>query len=162
MKSLKIIERIATLNNFRIGKMDEERQNSEYEGMTFLLDDNSVRSRLAKKTPTKKGYFVVAWEKDDFNKNKPFDYENSPELLIIIIVDQPKRGLFIFPKELLVTRKILNSGKNTGKMAFRVYPTWETGLNNTAIKTQQWQQTYFIDISTEINLDKISRFLNPQ
>ncbi|BAX69963.1 hypothetical protein LEUCM_00525 [Leuconostoc suionicum] len=62
----------------------------------------------------------------------------------------------------MVTRKILNSGTNTGKMAFRVYPTWETGLNNTAIKTQQWQQTYFIDISTEINLDKISRFLNPQ
>lgn len=29
MKSLKIIERIATLNNLRIGKMDEERQNSE-------------------------------------------------------------------------------------------------------------------------------------
>lgn len=54
MKSLKIIERIATLNNFRIGKMDEERQNSEYEGMTFLLGDNSVRSRLAKRLPRKK------------------------------------------------------------------------------------------------------------
>lgn len=162
MKSLEIIEHIATLNSFSINKIHEEPQNSEYEGMTLLLGDNTVRSRLAKKTPTKKGYFVVTWEKDDFNKNKPFDYKNSPELLIVSIIDEPRKGLFIFPKKLLAKYKILSNGISIGKMAFRVYPTWEADLNNTATKTQQWQQPYFIDLSTETNIDRITKILSRQ
>lgn len=155
MKSLNLIEHIATLNKLSINKIHEETQNSEYEGMTLLLGSNTARSRLAKKTPTKKGYFVVAWEKDDFNKNKPFDYENSPEFLIVNIIDESRKGLFIFPKELLAKYKILSNGISIGKMAFRVYPTWETDLNNTATKTQQWQQPYFIDLYTDTSLSKI-------
>lgn len=47
-------------------------------------------------------------------------------------------------------------------MAFRVYPIWETNLNSTATKTQQWQQPYFIDLSTETNLDFINKILSRQ
>ena len=34
-------------------------------------------------------------------------------------------------------------------MALRVYPPWETGLNNTAAKTQVWQCAYFNEIVHE-------------
>lgn len=33
-------------------------------------------------------------------------------------------------------------------MAFRVYPSWENNLNQTATKTQEWQVQYFIDLSS--------------
>lgn len=54
MKSLEIIEHIATFNRLSINKIHEESQNSEYEGMTLLFGGSTARSRLAKKTPTKK------------------------------------------------------------------------------------------------------------
>jgi len=103
---------------------------------------------------------VAAWEKDNFNQNKPFDDENSPDLLIISIMDQSKNGVFIFPKSTLVTQKILNSSKTTGKMAFRVYPSWENNLNRTATKTQLWQNAFFIDLSLKIDNQKFSFLLN--
>lgn len=160
MKSLEVLERIANQNNLVISKVHEEKQNSDYEGLVLSFSDHSVRSRLAKKTPTKKGYFVVAWEKDRLNQNKPFDDENSPDLLMISIVDQVKTGIFIFPKSILIKHKILNSGKIKGKMAFRVYPSWENDLNNTAVKTQSWQTPYFVDLSLKKYSQKISLLLN--
>jgi len=160
MKSFTVLELIAHHSNLVISKIQEEKQNSNYEGMTFFLGHHHIRSRLAKKTPTKKGYFVATWEKDNFNQNKPFDDENSPDLLIISIMDQSKNGVFIFPKSTLVTQKILNSSKTTGKMAFRVYPSWENNLNKTATKTQLWQKAFFIDLSLKIDNQKFSFLLN--
>lgn len=160
MKSLEVLEIIANQNNLVISEVHEEEQNSDYEGLVLLFGEHSVRSRLAKKTPTKKGYFVVAWEKDRFNENKPFDDESSPDLLMISIIDQAKSGLFIFPKSILIKHKVLNSGNIKGKMAFRVYPSWENDLNNTAVKTQSWQIPYFVDLSQKIDSQKLSLLLN--
>ncbi|MDU1373352.1 MAG: MepB family protein, partial [Staphylococcus epidermidis] len=44
-----------------------------------------------------------------------------------------------------------------GKMAFRVYPTWEKDLNRVAHKTQEWQKQYFIDMSQTIDVPSIKR-----
>ncbi len=38
-------------------KIQTERQNSVYEGMTFVVGNTTFRSRLAKKTPKKKRLF---------------------------------------------------------------------------------------------------------
>ena len=60
-----------TLIPFLKGTFDnyqEEHQNSEYESFSFSINQYSFRNRLAKKTPTKKGYFVVFWEKDNNTK----------------------------------------------------------------------------------------------
>nr|WP_308736769.1 MepB family protein [Leuconostoc fallax] len=43
-------------------------------------------------------------------------------------------------------------------MAFRVYPTWVNTLNKTALNTQRWQQEYFIDLSTDMAMDKIKNY----
>jgi len=55
----------------KIESLHLEKQNSEYEGMTFKIGQFSYRSRLAKKTPNKKGYFVVFREKDQHHNNTP-------------------------------------------------------------------------------------------
>ena len=120
-----------------------EKQNEDYEGMTFTINNQSFRSRLAKKTPTKKGYFVVFWEKDENNINQPFLFEESPQETLVFVSDNEKRGVFKFPKEILLKKGILKDDKSKGKMGIRVYPEWESDLNQTAKKTQQWQLDYF-------------------
>ena len=51
------------------------------------------------------------------------------------------KGQFIFPKELLVKKNY--SEKHKGKMAIRVYPSWEQSLNKTAVSTQNGKSRIF-------------------
>ncbi|CBL91488.1 MULTISPECIES: MepB family protein [Leuconostoc] len=150
-QSLELIKRgVTTELAYNVEQMSEESQNVLYEGFRFRLKNKTFRSRLAKKTPTKKGYFVAFWEKDNHAKNKPFDYESSPDFLIINVIDFKNQGQFIFPKALLAQKKILLSLNSKGKMAIRVYPEWVKELNKTAFQTQQWQLHYFIDLSKDL------------
>ena len=143
-----------TLDNYH-----EEPQNSEYESFVFSTSQYTFRNRLAKKTPTKKGYFVVFWEKDKHNQNQAFDFKESPDFLIVHVLDNEHKGLFLFPKVVLLKQNILRTLQTKGKMATRVYPLWEKRLNKTAEKTQQWQLDYFIDLSSEIvNYKKIESY----
>ncbi|WP_332464411.1 MepB family protein, partial [Vagococcus sp.] len=93
----------------------EEKQNIDYEGMTFTIDNTSYRSRLAKLTPKKKGYFVAFWEKNENNINQAFSFANCPDKVVITIIDKQKKGLFIFPKEVLKAKKILRTSEQKGK-----------------------------------------------
>ena len=49
-----------------------ENLNQSYEGLLLATGNNKlrVRSRLAKKTLKKEGYFVAFWEKNDCQKNQ--------------------------------------------------------------------------------------------
>lgn len=125
-----------------------EKQNEEYEGIVFIDRDTEshIRSRLAKKTPKKEGYFVAFWEKHN-GVNMPFSHADSSDLLIIIVYDQLQSGYFLFPKEVLINRDILSSENKPGKMAMRIYPSWCTNLNKSAANTQKWQTDYFTDTS---------------
>lgn len=136
--------------------LKQENQNSEYEGVVFNLNNQSYRMRLAKLTPKKQGYFVAVWEKDSAGKNQAYHYEQSPEKLIISIIDDAKCGQFIFPREVLLRQGILKNAKQKGKMAFRVYPSWIEGLNETAKKTQTWQNEYFIDLTKQFDIEKVN------
>lgn len=40
-------------------------------------------------------------------------------------------------------------------MAFRVYPSWENNLNKTAQLSQKWQLDYFVDLSNDIDEQKL-------
>ncbi|MDN8776885.1 MepB family protein, partial [Staphylococcus aureus] len=113
------------------------------------------KSRLAKKTPKKVGYFVAFWCKNEINKNRPFNFKESKDKLIINILDGSKKGQFIFPKELLFKKGIIISEKHKGKMAIRVYPSWERDLNKTAVSTQKWQIPYFLDFTKGFDEEKI-------
>lgn len=135
--------------------LKREEQNSDYEGSILQINNYVYRTRLAKLTPKKKGYFVAMWEKDTTGTNQAYSYEESPEKLIVSIIDGKKCGQFIFPKNVLLKYGILKSTKQKGKMAIRVYPSWITGLNATAKKTQAWQIVYFIDLSEGFEVEKL-------
>lgn len=149
MQSLAWLQKYWLKSGVHMTQLKEETQNEEYEGLTFTVDGETFRSRLAKKTPKKKGYFVVFWEKDTQNKNQPYDYEEAPEQLLVTVIDQEKQGVFIFPKDVLLQQGILSGAKSKGKMGIRVYPTWETELNSRAQRTQKWQAIYFKEYSTK-------------
>ncbi|AYU56329.1 MepB protein [Staphylococcus debuckii] len=134
-----------------------DKWNKEYEAFDFRVSNEWFKCRLAKKTPKKKGYFLALWKKNDLNKNMPLQLEDIKGKVIINIVDENQKGQFIFTKDILEEKGILATEKHKGKMAFRVYPTWETELNNTALKTQKWQQDYFVDLSKKVDKQAIER-----
>jgi len=145
-------------NNLTIKNIEEETQNSEYGAGVFQLNLKSVRFRVAKKTPTKMGQFVAFWEKNEENKNQAFSYENAPDLMVITIFSEAKFGQFVFPKEALLKQNILQTVDKKGKMAMRVYPSWEQPTSKQAINTQKWQLNYFVEL-TDANSSTIKELL---
>ncbi|MDM5319631.1 MepB family protein [Bacillus altitudinis] len=132
-------------NRLSLKAVREEVQNSDYGAGVFQLNSNSIRFRVAKITPTKIGQFVAFWEKDEENKNQPFSYEKATDLLVInTFTSENDFGQFVFPKEVLVKQHILKTDTTKGKMAMRVYPSWDKPASKQAIQTQKWQLEYFV------------------
>ncbi len=145
-------------NDLTVESVQEEKQNSKYGAGTFKLSSKTVRFRVANITPTKVGQFVAFWEKDENNKNQPYLYEEAPDLLVITTFkNENEFGQFIFPKEVLLKQNILRSTSTKGKMAIRVYPTWDSPSSKQAMKTQEWQLPYFVDMCNpnKLQLEKI-------
>lgn len=130
-----------------------EDQNNEYQGMVIQTakDGRIIRTRLAKKTAKKAGYFAAFWEKNNENNNVAYDKKDATDFLCIAVMDIHLQGLFVFPKQVLVEKGIMSSAGAKGKMAVRFYPGWCQNLNNTARKTQDWQLAFFKDYPTEEN-----------
>ena len=127
----------------------EEAQNSDYGAGIFQINSKSVRFRVAKITPTKIGQFVAFWEKDKNNKNQAFSYEQATDLLVInTFTENDNFGQFVFPKEVLVKQNILKTATTKGKMAIRVYSSWEKPTSKQAIETQKWQLEYFVGMNS--------------
>lgn len=142
-------------NHLTVKDIQEETQNSEYGAGVFQLNCTSVRFRVAKITPTKIGQFVAFWAKDATNKNQAFSVENAPDLLVINTFsnDQQYFGQFVFPKDVLVKHNILKTTTTKGKMAMRVYPSWDTPTSKQAIATQKWQLPYFVEVGPNNSLN---------
>ena len=146
-------------NHLSVKRVQEEKQNSKYGAGTFNLSSKKVRFRVAKSTPIKIGQFVAFWEKDKMKTNQPFSYDKSPDLLVVTTFEiNNKFGQFIFPKEILLNHHILQSHSTEGKMAIRVYPSWDEPTSKQAIKTQKWQLPYFVDMS-ELNSKTITKIM---
>ncbi len=141
--------------NLILKSVQEEKQNAKYGAGTFQLSSKTVRFRVARITPTKTGQFVAFWEKDENTNNQPYSYAEAPDLLVITAFKSDREfGQFVFPKEVLLTQNILKSTSTTGKMAIRVYPSWDIPTSKQAIKTQEWQLPYFFDLSIPENAFK--------
>ncbi|MFG3613880.1 MepB family protein [Rummeliibacillus stabekisii] len=142
-------------NHLTIKNIQEETQNADYGAGRFQLNSKSVRFRTAKITPTKVGQFVSFWEKDEANKNQAFSYDNATDLLVINTFNSKGDfGQFVFPKEVLLKQNILKNANSKGKMAIRVYPSWDTPSSKQAISTKKWQSPYFVKIDTTNSLSK--------
>ncbi|MGH1145904.1 MepB family protein [Bacillus pseudomycoides] len=146
-------------NNLIITDLKEEKQNSEYAGGIFQLNNKTIRFRVSKITPNKIGQFVSFWEKNENMQNQSFSYDPAPDLLVITCIDENKLGQFIFPKEILLKEKILKTQSQKGKMAMRIYPVWDNPVSDQAKKSQMWQLQYFVNLSDTNNLS-IDKLLN--
>lgn len=147
-----------------VENVQEERHNAKYGAGTFTLSSTTVRFRVANVTPKKDGQFVAFWEKDDRGNNRPYAYEEAPDVLIITTFQKDGTyGQFIFPKDVLLERNIVRSSSTKGKMAMRVYPSWDQPRRPQAIRTQQWQLRYFIPYTDThlFSLTKDDLFLTP-
>lgn len=152
---------LKTYNSYIIN-YEKEVWNEKYESFNFQFDGIKFKSRLAKKTPKKAGYFFAIWCKDDTYNNRPFNTKEFEDKLIVNILDKSKKGIFVFPKNLLADKRIISTEESRGKMAMRVYPSWENKLNKTAYKTQQWQIEYFIDFSSGFDEDRVKELYSLQ
>ena len=119
--------------------------NEKYEGILINIkeDEEYKRCRLAKRTPKKEGYFTVFWKKDQNNKNIPYTNEDLGNELIIVIIDNDKRGLFIIPNEVAIRKNILSTKDSNWKNVYAILSSLVLNLNTTARATQKWQLTIF-------------------
>ena len=101
---------------------------------------------MAKITPTKVGQFVTLWKRIGNGPIQPYAMEDLIELFIIAAAKDNKFGLFIFPKSVLYKHGIIATNSQGGKLALRVYPSWDITTNKQAQKTQAWQLEHFLEV----------------
>ena len=101
-------------NNLMITNLKEEKQNAEYAGCLFHLNNKTIRFRKSKVTPNKIGQFVF-WEKDENMRNRAFSYEAAPDLLVITCIADNKLGNLFFLKRFFLKKNIENTKVKQGK-----------------------------------------------
>jgi hypothetical protein len=137
--------------SFELSNIEIEKESSEYSAYRFEINNLKILFRQAKITPTKVGQFVTLWKrKKDKDPIEPFDITDNIDLFVINVKTEKRFGQFVFPKSVLIEKRIV-SNKKEGKRAIRVYPPWDKTENKQAQKTQKWQLAYFL----EIPFDKI-------
>jgi len=142
--------------------VEEDTEAKEYSGCSFVLNHLNIKFRTAKITPTKTGQFVTIWRRGEKGETSPFDSKDLFDFYLISASTDSNRGIFIFPKEILIEKGILSHDKRIGKRGIRVYPAWDFTVNKQAKATQKWQVEYFLDLSqnTESYLQKTKLLLD--
>lgn len=138
----------------------QEEESKDYSASRFTLGAKKVVFRTSKITPKKIGQFVTIWKRIGNGPIMPFDINDNVDLFIIQVQQGNKQGQFIFPKQLLLSKDLVSHNSKGGKRAMRVYTPWDKPTSNQAVKTQQWQQGYFFELSKyKIDLEKLKKLL---
>ncbi|MEK4525356.1 MepB family protein [Paenibacillus sp. FSL H8-0104] len=141
---------------FVCSQLHEETQNAEYGAYVFTINALSIRFRVAKTTPTKIGQFVTLWQRSEDGTTQPYDGSDPADVYVISTHTGSHFGQFVFPKHVLLQRDILSDQGKGGKRAIRVYPPWDKPTSKQALKTQQWQLEYFLEVpfTEQLNCDQ--------
>ena len=83
-----------------------EEWNQQYEAVEIKLEMAYSKVDLLKGHLIK-GVLFAMWKKDENNTNVPFTEDDLENQLIVNIVDDKRRGQFIFPKDILIKKGIL-------------------------------------------------------
>lgn len=146
--------------NYSISDLQKDEECEEYLGYNFNTNNQLFKFRKAKITPKKVGQFVTLWKRNEQNITEPFHENDCFEYVIIATLDNANLGYFIFPKAVLIEKNIISSNIKEGKRGFRVYPKWCNPSIKQAIKTQNWQLEYFIEIiKNQPDLNRIKSLL---
>jgi len=150
-KTLEILEsiksQIYTQYGLKIENFLPEKESIEYHSHTFTLGSKNGLFKIAKKTPTKTGYFVTIWKRGPDHIITPYHKDDLIDFVVIAVSDFPHLGVFIFPKEILLKQGIFSENSQEGKRAIRVYTPWDTLTSGQALKTQKWQNEFFIQLT---------------
>lgn len=131
--------------NLEISEFEVETEGRSYSACQYNLNGEKIYSRTAKITPKKIGQFVTCWKRNSNKITEPFNENESLDYLIIIVENQYHKGLFVFPKEILIEHGIISNQLKQGKRGFRVYPNWDLTKSKQALLSQNWQLNYFFD-----------------
>lgn len=129
--------------------VEEDIETQEYSGCSLGLHQLNIKFRTAKITPTKTGQFVTIWKRNEKGETAPFDSNDLFDFYLISASTDNDKGIFIFPKEVLIEKGILSHDQKIGKRGIRVYPNWDLTENKQAKATQKWQVEYFLDLSQD-------------
>jgi hypothetical protein len=144
--------------NFTISDVIISSESQEYAACSHFLNQKKAEFRVAKTTPTKVGQFVTLWKRDENGVTQPFDESDAIDFVLIFSQNAANKGLFIFPKSVLIRQGIMRQNAKNGKRGIRIYPPWERTTSPQAQKTQTWQTQYFLmlneDKATDIFLAK--------
>ena len=138
---------------FQLQNLVWNSESANYAACSFELNTYKIQFRVANITPTKIGQFVTIWKRNKEGITAPFDVTDSLDFMIISIRDSENFGQFIFPKSVLVSHGIISQNEKGGKRGIRVYAPWNKPENKQAIKTQDWQANYFIEIKENLLVD---------
>lgn len=138
------------LSNFKLND-----ESMEYEACSFQLETSQIICRTAKITPKKIGQFVTIWKRNSAGITTPFQESDLFDFIVITVQKDKHFGQFVFPKAILVQKRIVSSERIEGKRGIRIYPPWDLALNKQAIKTQTWQLQYFLLITEDIDILRV-------
>jgi hypothetical protein len=139
------------LCNFEMSNFQLASESTEYEACSFQLEISQIICRTAKITPKKIGQFVTIWKRNSEGITTPFHESDTFDFIVINVQKEAEFGQFVFPKSILVQKRIVSSQTKDGKRGIRVYPPWNLAINKQAIKTQVWQLNYFLPIISNAN-----------
>lgn len=127
-----------------------EREGGEYGACRLELERRAVVFRVAKTTPTKIGQFVTIWKRPlPGDEIAPLDGGDGVDFVVVGVADAAHRGQFVFDRQALLKHGVMSRDGQGGKRAIRVYPPWSRPVAKDAIKTQQWQLRYFVDLAPQ-------------
>lgn len=135
-----------------LSAFQEDVESKEYTACSFKLNEKHVVFRTSKITPKKVGQFVTIWKRNNQGITQPFTKSDALDYLIVFSCSGSNKGLFIFPKHVLIEKDVITD-KKEGKRGIRVYPSWDKAVNAQAEKTQRWQTTYFLTIKNDDSID---------
>ncbi|WP_430412560.1 MepB family protein [Kordia sp.] len=147
----KVKKNVYDVCGFELSKFQLNEESTEYEACTFQLESSQIISRTAKITPKKVGQFVTIWKRNLAGITTPFHESDTFDFLVINVQKDESFGQFVFPKSILIQKRIIATTTKDGKRGIRVYPPWDLPTSKQAIKTKAWQLNYFLPITTHAN-----------
>ena len=156
MTLLETIEQNFSSDDNTVSNFTLEKESKEYDACTFCINTTKIIYRKAKTTPKKEGQFVTFYKRIPSGIIAPFEAADDFDFLIVSVENESENGWFIFPKNILVDKKIISIKLKEGKRAFRIYPPSSLPKNKQALATKNWQQFYFT------NKQNLSAFLLPK
>ncbi len=143
--------------NIALQNIKLENESTAYSACAFQINKLSILYREANITPTKTGQFVTIWKRNNVGITEPFYVNDNIHLVVIICRSGEKFGQFVFPKSILSEKRIFTKNNVEGKRGIRVYPPWDITTSKQAMQTQAWQLEYFLEMTTEINIDRAKK-----